>query len=82
MKRKLKGGIVGMILAIAAVLGMAATPASAASLSYLYNGGGSVPVYYAPNTQYSNVKVWAPSGTTLRGPSWSMQTPATRLNGA
>ena len=24
----------------------------------------------------------APIGTTLRGPSWSMATPATRLNGA
>ena len=27
-------------------------------------------------------RVAAPSGTTLRGPSWSIATPATRLNGA
>ena len=70
MKRKLTGGLVGAVMATAAVLGLTASPASAANLSYLYNGGGSVPVYYAPNTSASNVKVWAPSGTKFQMICW------------
>lgn len=70
MKRRFFSAAMGILMATVGVVGMSTTPASAASLSRLNNGGGNVPVYFAPNTQHSNVKVWAPNNTKFRMICW------------
>lgn len=63
----------GLLMVAAMLLGgtVAAQPAAAAS-TYVWstNGSSSVPMYFAPNTQYSNVKVWMPNGTRFNMDCW------------
>jgi hypothetical protein len=61
--------ILGALISIVS-LGIFLSSSASAATSTLNNGGGSVPVYFAPNTQYSNVKVWAPNNTRFQMNCW------------
>ncbi|SFF35277.1 hypothetical protein SAMN05216251_11267 [Actinacidiphila alni] len=53
------------------VLALGAPAATAAGNTYVWDdGASSVPMYFAPNTSASNVKIWMPNGTRFTMNCW------------
>jgi hypothetical protein len=59
-----------MTFGVMLVMGVASATASATPYVWSTNGSNYVPMYYAPNTQYSNVKTWMLNGTRFNMICW------------
>ena len=70
MSVKIFAAATALLFASAVAATTVSPPANAAGVSYLSSPSGWTPMYYAPNTQYSNVKVWDSNGTKFQMICW------------